>query len=227
MKNVAIAYSKLRDTIGLVGGEIRISEKNAYVKLVRQWDSKDINQVAPDIAALYQKFKWDSTIIQQETGEYLINSLRKEYHIPLKVITTQKKVKEPKEIQKIRVMDKIEMTEFLRKLKLNNQIKFPEKTTTNMQKLEAQMPFFAKHTTEAGGIDYYAPGEEPDDLVTALMIFCFSGRRALLGDDGIAYAGVLDGGSEKNITNMDVNMEIDKQMAAAFPSGGFGYNDHY
>ena len=71
------------------------------------------------------------TIIDQQVGEFFIQDLRN-HDIPIQVITTQKDLKDPKLIEKIKVMDKIEMTHFVMvALRQNHQIEFPEQATTN------------------------------------------------------------------------------------------------
>ena len=191
-KVTALAHSKLRNELGFVGIEAWPSEKRVYVKLVRQWSMDDINSIATEITNLYKAFQWHNTLIAQSAGEYIISALKRE-GLPITVITTQKLVKDPQMLLDVKVMDKIEMTEFLRKLKMNGQIRFPEFPTDNMKKLEREIPFFAKHTTEAGSVDYYAPGVEPDDLVTALMMNCFGARNHIgEGNDvGPAVVGPL------------------------------------
>ena len=57
-----------------------------------------------------------------------------------------------------------------------------------MKSLENQVAMFTEHRTEAGGIDYYAPGEERDELVKALLAALFSARTLLQegrGDQGL------------------------------------------
>jgi len=48
-----------------------------------------------------------------------------------------------------------------------------------MKELKRQISIFAEHRTESGQISYYAEGKEHDDLVMALMLACFVGRRFL------------------------------------------------
>ena len=167
-KVTALAHSKLRNELGFVGIEAVASEKKVYVKLARQWSLDDVTDIPKEISDLYDRFHWDNTLVAQSTGEYVIAAL-KTRGLPVTVITTQKLVKDPKLLQDIKVMDKIEMTEFLRKLKFNKQVIFPEQPSANMQKLEREIPFFSKHTTEAGGVDYYAPGAKQSIISEVTM----------------------------------------------------------
>ena len=188
MRSVAISYSKLREDFGAIG--VTAAENRIYVNMARRWHSSQVAEMANSMLTFYNRVTWPNTYIDQITGEYLIDMLKKR-GIPTKVISTQKNIKDAKKIEKIKVMDRIEMTEFLRKLKNNGQLRFPVNPSKYMQVLENQIPMFAKHTTEAGGVDYYAPGEEPDDLVRALMIACFSVRNYI--DNVITTEHILGG----------------------------------
>ena len=176
MRNAAISYSKLREDFGAVG--IRVMNNRIGVEFARRWHATEVKNMVNDMIHAYGRVNWNDTFIDQITGEYLINMLKRR-GMPMQIITTNKLSKNAKDIEKIRVMDKIEMADFLRALKHNEQLRFPKKPSVHMQKLEAQVPMFSKHTTEAGSIDYYAPGEEPDDLVRALLIACFSVRNMI------------------------------------------------
>lgn len=188
MRRAALAYTKNRSRLGLAG--IQASQGLAEVVLAREWPSEDIPRVAGEIAALHERNDWGQTFIDLEAGDYLAGMLRREA-LPVQVITSQKKVKDASKIQGLRVMDRIEATEFLRKLKLAGQLKWPARPSGEMRLLEAQMPFFSKHVTEAGAVDYYAPGEEPDGLVRALIISCFAARQVIeQGMTGHVMGGV-------------------------------------
>ena len=171
-----------------------------------------------EIGVLHQKYQWGDTYIEQESGQYLITTL-KQQQMPVKVITTGKKVKDPKKLDRIKVMDKIEMSEFLRKLMLNGQLLFPRNPSKRMKILEEQIPYFTKHTTEAGSVDYYAPGEEPDNMVRALMIACFSVRLLLQGNIGVAVCGPITGLKPRHSQMRDP----EKEFLEAFPNSGRGF----
>ena len=204
VRQAAISYSKLRDRIGLCAIEVDQDEKTAHPKLAREWNIKQVNETVSDLNRLHTKYQWGTTYIEQETGEYFIAELKQ--YMPVQVITTQKKVKDPKLLERIKVMDKIEMTEYVRKLQQDHLIVFPKKITKPLQELKEQVSFFAKHTTEAGSIDYYASGEDPDDLVKALMIAVFSVRN-LLGVYG--YTDHIIGGIPNQGTSGDYGVDED------------------
>lgn len=138
----AITHSKLRNELGLVGIEAVPSVKRVYCKLVRQWPLEKVNEIPGEVYHLYSKFRFQPTYLDQLSGEYIIAALKR-MEVPTEVITTQKNLKDPKLLKKIKVMDIIEMTELLSKLKRNGQIRFPTKPTVNMQILEHEIPFFS------------------------------------------------------------------------------------
>ena len=192
MKLAAIAHSKHRNAIGLVAVQIDTKQKLVYVKLARQWSRDKINIIPAEISKLYQKIQWGTTYIDQLTGQHFIQDLKRIHHMPLKIINTQKNLREPAEIEKIQVMDKIEMTQFMLTLRQNHQVKFPENPSETMMELESQMPIYSEHKTEAGGVDYYAPGDEKDNLTKALLIDCFAARKYLrIGNVGGYVGGAM------------------------------------
>ena len=186
MRNVGLSYSKLRNHLGAVG--VRVTNNRIAVEYARRWPAEKVNDMANDLAFAYSRVKWNSTYADQLIGEFAINLLRRRA-LPTSVITTNKLSKNAKDIEKIKVMDKIEMSEFVRKLKINEQLRFPTKPSIYIKELEEQLPMFSKHTTEAGSVDYYAPGEEPDELVRGLLIACFSVRNQI--DSGGSTLHVL------------------------------------
>lgn len=221
MKRAAISFSKLRNEIGLVGIEVFPKERMAVPRLAQQWKVQDTEKMAAETYQLYEQFQWGDTYIEQESGDHLIMLLKEHYRMPIKVITTGKKVKDAKKIRRIKVMDKIEMTEFLRRLKLNGQLRFVRHATPGLKELENQIPYFTKHTTEAGSVDYYAPGEEPDNLVKALMVACFSVRKLLQGASTEFVGGPITGMPPKRTLN-GLRRDPEKEFLEAFPSAG-GY----
>lgn len=210
MRNVALSPDKHRNNYGAVG--IMIKNEQIHVKMAKRWPAEKTREMIDDMHHAYNRVHWANTIINQEGSENIITDLRKR-GLPVKIITTSKMMKSGKDIEKIKVMDKIEMTEFLRKLKENGQLRFPTNPSHNMKIMEEQIPMFAKHTTEAGGVDYYAPGSEPDDLVRALMMACFSVRNMI--DYGFSTGHVLGGVPDNNRLSGRMT-EAQQDLLAAF-----------
>lgn len=179
IRQAAIAHSKHRNMFGLVGVEISHRQKKVFVKLVRQWPREQINHIHNEISTLYNNVKWGETYIDQQTGQHFIQNLTNN-NMNLRIITTQKNLKDPAQIEYVRIMDKIEMVQLMIVLKQNHQIVFPKNPTHTMKQLEEQIAIFSEHKTEAGSVDYFAPGQELDNLTKALMINCFAARTYLL-----------------------------------------------
>ena len=232
----AITYTKLRDQIGMVGISIQPTVEQgmvAFVKLARHWEqaTQKMPTLPDTVHRMWQRAKWGQTYIEQETGEHLIESLHAGHGVPVTTITTRKLITEPTDITNIKVMDRVEMTEYLSLLLLTHKVVFPPaETSVSITALETQMPFWSRHTTEAGAVDYYAPGEEPDDLVRALMVCCFAGRNYLGwggSDAKTAQAGSITGNPFNTRTHEnDIQYEIESQMRHAFP-GSYPHTDDF
>lgn len=139
-----------------------------------------MNSIPKDIAALHSRIKWDNTIVDQQVGQHLIKSLEMALSNQVIVITTQKNLKDPENIELLKVMDITEMTQLTLSIKQDHRIQFPQKNhTEDMMDLMKQMEMFTEHVTEAGTVAYYAPGEELDCLPRALMMCCFAARNSL------------------------------------------------
>lgn len=165
-----------------------LDQKNRkmYVGFVAQWDRDQLREIVPKIKKLQQELKWTHIIIDQQSGYGFIRSLRNN-GLSVKTISTQKNVNDEKDIDDLEVLDKIEMTQLFLTLKNNHQIIFPENDSVKI--LEDQVPIFSEHITEAGTVDYYASGEEPDDLIKSLIMCAFSYRKQLTEEVDIIIVG--------------------------------------
>jgi len=179
VKLVGLAHSKLRNAIGAVGIEVDVDKLEVIVKLVRHWDRSQINDIAAELGELWHKHEWDNTIIDLRVGSSVIDGLKRYTDIPTKIIYIKKKVDDISEIRRVKSLDLIEMVQFLLQLKLAHKMVFPTNPTKQAQELESQIALYSEHTTEAGGIDYYSPGEELDNLTKALMVATFAARPML------------------------------------------------
>ncbi len=176
---VALSHDKQRQVFGVVGIEIN-EEKIANVRLAKIWKRDDMNKIAPDMKALNDKIKWDMTFADQLVGQHLIRSIEKSLQFQVQTITTQKNLKNPEDIELIKVMDITEISQLTLSLKQENRIQFPkENATKDMEDLMNEVQMFTEHVTESGTVAYYAPGEEHDCLTRALMICLFAGRTQL------------------------------------------------
>ncbi len=177
---VAISYTKQRTAFGMVGIEIDLATRLAYVRLAKIWKRDNMNVIPNEIKQINEKIKWDMTFADQLIGQHLIRSIEKSIGYGVYTITTQKNLKDPEDIELIKVMDMTEMTQLTLSLKQEHVIQFPPKNhTKDMVDLIKQIEMFTEHTTESGTVAYYAPGDELDCLTKALMICLFGGRQLL------------------------------------------------
>jgi hypothetical protein len=175
IKLVGIAHSKLRNAIGLVGITVDPVRQECSVNLAKHWDRNNLNDIGPEISDLFQKFEWSNTIIDLAVGEHIIQALRRG-GLPIKVIFIKKKVTDVSEIRRVKSLDLVEMVQFMLQMKQIHKIKFPKNPSPVMKELEDQIALYSEQTTEAGGINYYAPGDEMDDLTKALISAVFAAR---------------------------------------------------
>jgi len=193
IKLTALAHTKHRNAIGLVGIEVDPIKQEISVRLAKSWDRNDLNKIAPDVAGLYEKLEWFNTFIDFSVGDHVIQGLRRAGGMPIRIIQVSKKVRDYLEIDRVKTMDIIEMTQFLLQLKQAHKLLFPKEPSKEMRELEDQIALFSEHKTEAGGIDYYAPGDEYDDLTKALLIVSF-GARPYLQDSVEVIGGPVNRG---------------------------------
>lgn len=218
-KTIALTFSKHRNAFGLVGIEV---DENlvVHVGLAKQWRRQQINQIPLDIANTYPKIQWSEMYVDQSLGEHLIQEIKKR-DISINVITTKKNMPDPADIERLLVMDKIEMTQFMLSLKLKHRIQFPQRRVDDMQELINQIELFRENKTEAGGIDYYSPGDELDNLTKALMICCFAVRNVLGGDDGMPFIGPVKRGKRRFRRNpLTPDYKNDSDIVAAYSGNG-------
>ena len=188
---VGIAHSKLRNAIGMVGIEVDQTNLEIHVMLARHWTREQINQIAPDVAQLFKNHSWSNTIIDLRVGQSVIDGLKRAGDIPMKIIFIKKKVDDVSEIRRVKQLDLIEMVQFMLQLKLDHKLVFPKKPSETMQELESQIALYSEHTSEAGSVDYYSPGDELDNLTKSLIVACFSGR-SYMQDTFEVVGGAID-----------------------------------
>jgi len=180
---VAISYTKLRTAFGMVGIEVDSEKKIAYVRLTKLWKRENMNSIPQTLKDINSKVQWDMTFADQLVGQHLIRAMEHSLGFEVQTITTQKNLKDPENIELIKVMDMTEMTQLTLSLKQDHKIQFPPKPTEDMEELMKQTAMFTEHSSEQGTIAYYAPGDELDCLIKALMICLFAGRIQLQHGD--------------------------------------------
>ncbi len=170
--------------------EVDTDAKDLTVLATTQWSRTHINTIANDISRFYKQLAWEVLYIDQITGEHLIQDIRL-LEVPLKVITLQKELKDPRELNRINVMDIKEHIQFMIQLNTQHKIKFPEDMSEDLRELWEQSKTFREFKTEQGSMDYRAEGEALDDMVRALLIVCFSCRKLIMGADGTHVCGSI------------------------------------
>jgi len=186
----SLTHSKGRNMYGLVIITCNVDKKKVRVRFAKEFPRERLNEIVDIVSQYYEKIKWDEFHIDQLTGQHIINSLKNK-GIPVKTITTQKDLKDPEGIEDLEIMDKIEMVNLFLKFRQNKQIEFHPKPIDELETLEFQMTLYTEHKTEAGGIDYYPPGEEHDHLTKALLIAVFAVRNILENEFTLPVGGPI------------------------------------
>jgi len=224
----ALTYTKTRNMYGLVIIFCNTKTKQARVKYAKEWPRERQDEIPFDIYSMYKKLDWDGLHIDQITGQHLIESIKR-IEVPVKTLTTQKDLKDPKGIEYLEVMDKNEMVSLFMKFREKKQIEFPKKPSRALEILEEQMPLYLEHITEAGSVDYYAPGDEHDHLAKALLMCCFVVRDILEdgGNYGVTFIGAMKGKKRlRNRPGSRSDFYSDASVIAGL-SGPAGRHIHY
>lgn len=205
----------------MVGVEVDPKKRLAYVRLAKQWKRDNMNAIPDDVKSIHDKVKWGQTFADQQIGQHLIRSIEKALGFQVQAITTQKNLKDPEDIELIKVMDMTEMAQLTLSLKQEHQIQFPPKNITeDMKQLIKQMEMFTEHITEQGTVSYFAPGEELDCLPKALMICLLVARMSLQQGD---LPMIIRQGSERPQT---IKESEDKFLDMMFGDNSGGLSTH-
>lgn len=162
---------KIRDSFFIVGTEIK--DNKMYVRLAVRRQGKAYKQVCAEFADISRKHQFHYNLIEaNNTGQFVIEELEQVHHIRVIGVTTTKDIKDEKKKNIIERMDKNENVKWFLNMKTEHRVIFPidENCNDEMLELKRQVSIFAEHKTEAGSVSYYAPGQEHDDGVMALMI---------------------------------------------------------
>ena len=175
---VGLAHSKLRNMFGLVGVSVT-PDSLVLVRFAREWKRSEIVGIPADIRRHYDMIKWTHAYADQSTGEHLLNELWRDHSLRFRPYTTQKALRDPEGIHRAIVIDKVEMVQWVLAAIMDRRLLFPKEGTEAIRDLESQMAMFSEHTTEAGGVDYFAVGEEYDSLPKALFGACLGARKCM------------------------------------------------
>ncbi len=69
---VALSYTKNRTMFGMVGIEVDMAKRIAYVRLAKQWSRNQMNDIPAAVKSLHDKVKWDMTFADQLVGQHLL-----------------------------------------------------------------------------------------------------------------------------------------------------------
>lgn len=174
---------KIRDSFFMVGTEVKNGK--IYVRLAKRRLGKSYLSVCEEFANLSHKHNFDYNVIEyNNTGVAVVEMLTEQFNLPVIPITTINMGREMKKKVSPKNMDKYEVVHRFISRKENHQIIFPpdSKCSEDMLELKRQVAIFAEHRTEAGNVQYYAPGSEHDDGIMALLINFNLAERFLDGD---------------------------------------------
>ena len=186
MNKVAIAYSKWHDEVGLVA--LRVEEKTIQVRAAKVWNKKQINSVSTDVINFCNKFNLNTISVDLEIGHAIIDKLRQ--NITTHKVHLGKKTNFEDDED---VLDKIEVADWLISLRQNLQLLFPKNPSDGVQELERQLELYAITRTESGRLDMYAPSDEKDSLVRALLITARACKPHITNiEENVTVGGAID-----------------------------------
>ena len=187
INKVAIAYSKWHDEIGLVA--LSVEEKTIQVRAAKTWTKKQINLVPTDVINFCNRFNLNTLGVDLEIGHDIIDKLKQ--NITIHKMHLGKNTKDFDEDED--VLDKIEVTDWLISLRQNLQFLFPKNPSSGVQELERQLEIYAITRSESGRLDMFAPSDEKDSLVRALLIAAKSCKPHITNiEENVTVGGAID-----------------------------------
>ena len=186
--NATLTHTKSRNMFGLIIVSCNNEKRRIRIRYAKEWGRDALSDIPSELNTIYKKVKWDSLHIDQLTGQHLIDSIKKK-GMSVKIITTQKDLKNPEGIEDLEVMDKNEAISLFIKFRQQKKIEFHPNPTGALILLEEQMPLYIEHITEAGSVDYYAPGNEYDHLTRGLLMMVFVLRYILEDMSSVFHVG--------------------------------------
>ena len=222
VKAIAFDVGMKRDAFAAVSAEITSS--NILLGNAKEWFSKDITNVADEIAEIHKTAKFDRFICESNNQGYPVIDLLKRYHkiycIP---ITTVKELKNKEKIRQGKSMPKNVTVEWVEWARKSDILLMPNTLSPGLKRLEEQMSRYVRKST-ASGTKYQAEEEEDhDDLVSALLILCHYARTKVLSigykDIGAIASRRLPNALDLQKTTEEITTErMRKRVQRHFPN---------
>jgi len=160
------------------------------VKGAKRWLGRQYVEVERELLQIHNSKPCDYYILElNNTGQHVYEVLKNEMNLPILGVTTTKDIKDLIKKDSLTVMDKNEMVRHMMHWFQEGVIRFPFRSTPELEELKRQLSIFAEHKTEAGNMSYYADGQEHDDLVMALMLACWYIRKFIGTSNG--YSAII------------------------------------
>lgn len=142
----------------------------------RYWKNVPYPQIEEEIQRIYKDNNVDILVVESNSmGEHVIDSLRRDYNLPIVSVYTGKHGLKPKPS----IMDKIDMTMWMNRLIQNAgedvepTLRWVDSNTDYYKELKRQWSIFGEYHKNK----FEAPEGEHDDLVMALMLACHFARK--------------------------------------------------
>jgi hypothetical protein len=166
------------------------NKRKIYVVAGHEWkfvDGQiDYPTIEKQLSQIHSESNIDFLVVEKNnTGLHVIQSLKKNYHIPVFPITTANNIKNRQVIQKGETMDKNEQVGWINQERIKGNILKPTNISVGVQKIFSQLDSFVKKKTPGGKITYSAQGNQADDAAMTILIGTFFIRRKIFGDMGI------------------------------------------
>lgn len=213
----ALDPGKMHDSFGFV--VIRVDEDSITVRAAREWKGRDYADVERTVAKYHLKHNFDHIVVveQNNIGVHVIETLIRQYNLPIVAVFTSKNIKDNKKVMSAKTMDKNMMANYIATLMKHTdedgnpdpKLKFPKNGSKDMKELERQVAIFAEHRTESGNVSYHASGQEHDDLAMALMLAVHIGRYYIRRDED----------TEIKVFTKNIIEDYDDELGTGVPLG--------
>lgn len=180
-KNIFVGFIDPGGTIDdyfLTLTQTNVQTKEIYVTGAMHWLLNDktgvtFAKIRNDIAKLHLVNHFDLLGCEfNNMGRSEVQSMRREYHIPMYGVNTSGRVTSEETIRKQRTLDKHQMVRWTNSWRQDGLIKFPKRKTPEIKKILSQLDTFIVEKPNLGGTPnykYHAEGTQHDDGVMSLL----------------------------------------------------------